>query len=306
MGKDSQTGAACSPVMKGIVEDGFFKILSHHELSDENREHFELLKMRCPGVAFVVFQGADRSAALRAFAALAAAKGIESHRAIAILDDGLQHFAAPRHCNACVWGPELVLEAPAMCLPVGPYREGVGRFFRSLLAEFDVRLWSRCRPENLAAFSTKVANALARFGLSVDSQRDFVVAGEQVFFVAAVAEGAVSVAPDEPLFSRNQMPVLCVSGLANGKRFVSELQEKFSEVVFDHVELADHAALSESAIACLRAAKSVVLSAKDYFRWCDNVVFRESVSNKRVVVVSVEVNLFSLDGNSVLPCQVFS
>ncbi len=306
MGKDSQAGAACSPVMKGIAENGFFKILSYQELSDENREHFELLKMRCPGVAFVVFQGANRSAALRAFAALAAAQGVAPQRAIAILDDGLQHFLAPRHCNACVWDPELVAQAPAMCLPVGPYREGVGPVFQRLLAGFDVRLWSRCRPENLAAFSKLVLHALARFHLSAENKRDVVVAGEQVFFVAAVAEGAVSVAPDEALFPKSEAPVLCVSGLANGKRFLSELQKKFSDTVFEHVELADHAVLSASTTERLRAAKSVVLSAKDYFRWCDIAAFRESVGNKRVVVVSVEVSLFSLDGESLLPCQVFS
>jgi tetraacyldisaccharide-1-P 4'-kinase len=306
IGESPVVGAACSPVMKGIAEAGFFKVICQRDLSDENREHFEFLKMQCPGVAFVVFQGANRSAALRAFAALAAARGVEPNRAIVLLDDGLQHFAAPRHCNACVWDPELVAQSPAMCLPVGPYREGVGSLFRSLLAGFDVRLWSRCRPENLRSFSSSVAAALSRHKLSTDHTRDFIAVGEQCFFVAQPAEGSLSELPDGlPIFN-NEKTVLCVSGLANGKRFVHELGNRFSAVVFEHVELADHAALSECAVERLRAAKSVVLSAKDYFRWCDHAAFQQSVENKPVVVVSVHVNLFSLDGVPVLPCQVFS
>jgi tetraacyldisaccharide-1-P 4'-kinase len=300
IGKNLKSGVASSPALAHTVQTCFLNELEPRHLSDENREHYELLKMRFPGTRFVVFQGKNRMAALNAFAALAAAHGVSGADAVAILDDGLQSFATPRHVNVCLWDPALLALAPSMCLPVGPYREGCGSQFSSLLGNFDVRVWSRTSRAHWAVFLRTVERALRRFGQEFHS-RDVVVVGEPAFFLADAEGGSLCCLPASEPVCGGFAKILCVTGVAHGARFVEEMSSLFPAVHIQHVNLPDHAGLSRHALKALAEASCVMLTAKDYFRWCNNTLFCQSVRGKRVIVVTVDVQLCSIQGEALSP-----
>lgn len=307
IGEDLPEGAAVSPAAADLAEKLSLRVLNVSDLSDENREHFELLRMFCPGSLFVIFQGRNRLAALNSFAALAAARERGVANAVAILDDGLQHFKAPRHVNLCLWDPEILKSAPLMSMPVGPFREGMGRDFRNLLESFDARLWSRCYASQTSKFLSNAQQALARFQLNLGT-RDYVVMSRQIFFQALVQRGEFSLShlcPSEVIFGKAEN-VLCITGLARGDLFLRELKACFEGVQFTHVELPDHSALNSAAFDAMQKADCLILSGKDFFRWCATPGFVSCVQAKRLVVCTVDVVLRTVNGESASPLQLWA
>ena len=304
IGKGIKTGVACSASLQSNAEKCLLNVLSTCDLSDENKEHFEFLTMRFPEARFAVFQGSNRLAAVNAFSALTASCELPFDRSLVILDDGLQHFAAPRHLNLCVWDPAVVQTAPSMCLPVGPYREGFFWSMKPLLEVFSFRVWSRCRSEKFAEFVSQASTVLKRFGMDVGNQDLFVV-GEHVWFVANSATSSSLLLCDD-VVARVQScsRALCITGIAHGERFVSELREKFPDGLIDHIELGDHASLSENAICAMSNHETLIFSGKDFFRWRDHEVFAQNARDKNVFVVAMEVSLRARCGDVVSPADL--
>jgi tetraacyldisaccharide-1-P 4'-kinase len=145
-------------------------------------------------------------------------------------------------------------------------------------------------------FRESVVNALVRFGKVPNSNRDVLVEGQHAFFFADWRENSWHI---ENVLLERVLGVLAhstfyiVTGIARGERFVAEmLSIVASDSCAKHLELADHGLFTQGAADFLNDSRIVVLTAKDYFRWCDNEVFRNAVHGKKIIIVTVDVSCF--------------
>lgn len=245
-------------------------------LSDENREHYEILKREFPDHLFFVLQNKDRSEALKFFS-----NKVKNKKSVLILDDGLQHFSCPRDVNFCVWNPRLLLNAPQFALPVGPYREGFGHdSFTRLLTQFDFRIWSRTDERNFSAFLDDIHQALKIHGIKVSAQD-------------MIARYKLKRVQDDGFLDgkNNEIPFI-LTGIAYPENFIQDLKSEFPDFK-DHKSLflSDHADLNSQAIAFIKSGSHFIFTAKDFFRWIKQPVFRKLIDGKKIMVLSVEVEL---------------
>lgn len=245
-------------------------------LSDENREHYEILKMRFPNAVFFILQNRNRGEALKFFS-----NEVKNKKSLLILDDGLQHFACPRDVNFCVWNPGLLLNAPQFSLPVGPYREGFGHdSFTNLLTQFDFRIWSRTDEQNFPAFLDKVYQALKIHDLKF-SDHD------------VIAKYKLKRLRDDGFLcaENNEIPFV-LTGIAYPENFIQDLKLEFPHFkTYKSLFLADHADLNSQAIEFIKTGSIFIFTAKDFFRWFKNPVFKNLIQGKKVMVLCVEVEL---------------
>lgn len=97
-------------------------------LNDENREHWFRLIEHEKSDDLILCQNANRQEAFGSVHCYWSQRRVPVERQIVLLDDGMQNLKTPRDVDVCVW-PESARRAPALCFPVGPYREV---FFRSM------------------------------------------------------------------------------------------------------------------------------------------------------------------------------
>lgn len=248
-------------------------------LSDEVREHVELLRLSCGDSALErlwVVQGARRRDGLdRLRAALSQASSLARGprgRVLAVMDDGLQHFAVRPRVRVCVWPLDTYDRAPKAALPLGPYREGFFRGFDRFLSRFDVHVWSRL-PSH--------ADSATRAGAIAAIERRRADAGSTIPHLLAVAsaswlEGPMSDEARQSLalaFAAGRLGVLC--GLARPEEFRASVAAALAEAFAHPVDpaaipaafLPDHGALDARADALLSSCEVLVTSAKDWFRW---------------------------------------
>jgi tetraacyldisaccharide 4'-kinase len=268
--------------------------LGSHKLSDENREHFELLTLACPEAGLALFQGASRRDCVKAMASLAKQNPNVTFRVI--LDDGLQHFQVDRSWNICVWDPWVVASAPPLCFPFGPYREDAFFHFSSLFHKFEFNFWSRCMDSDLSVFCSEVTKALGSVGLSAHESRDVVVSGSHSFFLAEYLEGRWRLrdSSSELIGARLKRSTFhVVTGIARGGKFVDEMLRLVDrDAIVKHLELDDHGGFTQDAAEFLANSHTVVITAKDYFRWCDSETFRKALASKALIVVTLSVSFF--------------
>lgn len=292
-------------------------------LSDENREHAWLLANK--GNLFIL-QGGARSRLLSLFSDQLRILGLDPALAVVVMDDGLHHFSCPRHIDLCVWSPTTLLRAPAVSLPLGPYREGFFVDFPQTLDRGALRLWSRVSAQSGdAGFQTFQQNcrlALARFGRFPDDSRDLVV--HSTFVVRAVKSDTH--APFGCAFGPNLQPGnvwqeltgvdgtctspdnveiswALLSGIAAPERFVADVAEFFSDQAFGQPSIiyhaGDHAGLPSHIVQALQSTKALVLTAKDFFRWWSVPEVKALMESRLTLVCFIETGVKTYAGKEI-------
>jgi len=254
-----------------------------NQLSDENREHYEILKSLFPKKSFFILQNKNRSEALSFFS-----HQIPSlQEAVLLLDDGLQHFECPRDKNFCVWDPDLLFNAPPFAMPIGPYREGFGRVsLRNLLNGFDLRIWSRTTAESRLLFVSSVKQALDKYECALDSKKDMMATYQ-------IKQWPLQAKTDHRLEELTSLSVLC--GIARPHAFVSDLKKACPNVqTISTCFLNDHAVLTQKAYEFIDDNHFIALTTKDYFRWNQDLEFKKRISGKNIFVFFVEIDLHQL------------
>ncbi|MES2614137.1 MAG: tetraacyldisaccharide 4'-kinase [Bdellovibrionota bacterium] len=266
-------------------------------LSDENREHYEILKSK----NLFVLQNKNRVESLLYFKS--ELKKINPHqKAVFILDDGLQHFSCPRDVNLCVWQPHLLLNSPHFCMPVGPYREGFGKnSFTKLLNSFHLRVWSRTSAENVGIFTKEIEQALAKYGQTL-SNEDVIAVHSLKIVKITLKNNEYSYMPvthaDLQNISQNiSAPVGVVAGIANPEAFMADLHTYLApDTQFLTLFLADHARFQNSCSRIVQFMQGVdvcVLTLKDFFRWCDEPQFKVALENRVILGCCVELEFYN-------------
>lgn len=268
--------------------------LNKNYLSDENREHFEKLLLHCKSNnKFYILQNPNRLESLKYFCQQKNNLDDKTTNYVLLLDDGLQHFKCPRDINICAWDPNLLLQSPLFTIPIGPYREGFGkRNFENLLASFDFRLWSRTSFGNLNEYTRIVKNCIHTFNLN-NNRSDIITCSETIFYEIIGNNSLNQIDLKNINSSSNNISI--VTGIANPERFVQEIKQFFPHKNFHHYSLGDHGSLSKKAIDFINNSEVLVLTLKDYFRWCQHLDFVFAIKNKMTILCSIDVSFYNLN-----------
>lgn len=281
---------------------------SNHDiefLSDENREHAELLhKYSNEKNIFYVLQNKSRLNSLYFFLNELSMKNDPSLNAVLILDDGLQHFACPRNINICLWSPHFLLESPPYPMPIGPYREGFGKqSFQHLLNAFHYRFWSRTKEECLQNYQVKMKEALSKYDLE-PNEKDILVVYNTVYFDLAYKNNKVTIGnviktTDLKNTLTLQTPISIITGIANPKNFMNDLKEVFNVDNIKTIFLDDHAKLNQKALALIQNSRTIILTLKDVFRWCQDPTFLDLIKEKNIIACAVAVSFKKVNNEEV-------
>jgi len=250
---------------------------SHTYLSDENREHFELLLAQFPKDLFFILQNKKRRDSLLYLKNIAPA-------AIVILDDGLQHFDCPRDINICVWQPDLLRNAPPYCFPLGPYREGFGaRSMQGLLNHFDYRFWSRTTKQNEILFQEGIALSLKKFSHTPNSCDVSVCYEFRMVNIVINTQQNDYTFEDmaTPQVNNNSQKIGIACGIAHPQGFLNDLKAVLPKTVsYDCLFLSDHSPVTKKLEIFIENHNIIILTLKDFFRWISNENTRELLKSK--------------------------
>lgn len=250
-----------------------------NKLSDENREHFELLKNQFPDKHFFIFQNPNRKEALCDYIGIISQ--IKNQEAIFILDDGLQHFLCPRHINICISDKQLNEIAPAYPWPIGPYREGFGyTSIQKIMASFDVRIWKTHSTDNksIFAFPSDWRQAKKFHDLSVTYTLQFVkftIFENKTFVFHSTEQNEIKTHANKNL--------LMIAGIAHPENFFSDLEEITQNwETYNTCILPDHGPITPTCLEQIKQSDVIILTLKDFFRFCTNETFL-SLCQTRIV-----------------------
>jgi tetraacyldisaccharide 4'-kinase len=272
-------------------------------LSDENREHYELLyRSQDQNSIFYIFQNKKRLLSLNYFLAEIKKKSYDFQKCVLILDDGLQHFQCPRDIDLCLWSPTLLSQSPPFSLPLGPYREGFGRkSFAQLLKKFHFRLWSRCREEDVVEFKKNILRTLKRYHVALN-ESDFLVVYKTIFWETKIFEdhvtlvGQISLDIAKEKIKSHHMNTV-ITGIAHPENFIIDLKKFFKNYEFFTLFLDDHGEFSKKAILLAQNSQNIIMSLKDFLRWHQEKYFFDAVKSRAVFVCSVEVDFLNFSQN---------
>lgn len=272
-------------------------LLSHMNLlSDENREHYELLKFKKLSQNLYILQNSNRYEALNYFKEQI--KHLNPNlKAVFILDDGLQHFACPRHENICVWQPDILLNSPNFSMPVGPYREGFGKkSLQKLLTGFDKRIWSRTTMENFHDFEVKVKECLNKYSLNL-CEKDIFACYEFKVVKIEFKNNEFHLQACETVYNQVKSASV-VTGIAHGDKFKLDLKNYFIYCQeWTNLNLEDHASFPKNRLKIqniLGKNKVCIFTLKDFFRWQHETLFREMLRDKTIYGCFLELELRTL------------
>lgn len=274
-------------------------------LSDENREHFEILNFFSKkNNVFYILQNKNRLKSLLYFYYELCKNDYNVLKAVLILDDGLQHFACPRNVNICLWSPYYLLNSPNYAMPIGPYREGFGKkSFQKLLDKFHYRFWSRSKLENCKTYKKNVEQALEKYNLSI-SNKDIIVTYNTFYFSIFFIDNIFKI--DNFLkqneireMLENQSFISVVTGIANPKNFISDLEEIVSIDKLNTIFLDDHAEINNDSLNLLMKSNTIILTLKDILRWYKNSMFIDIIKEKNIIACSVDAFFIDINCNSI-------
>ncbi|APJ04834.1 tetraacyldisaccharide 4'-kinase [Silvanigrella aquatica] len=270
-------------------------------LSDENREHFELLNKHSENKGiFYILQNKKRIESLQFLLNEIKNKNYHNLKAILILDDGLQHFSCPRDVNICLWSPELLLESPYYAMPMGPYREGFGKnSFQRLLNCFDFRLWSRTKENDKEEYKSKIKLSLKRFNLE-PNKKDIIAVYRTNYFNIKFIENKIKLEnfkleSELNHFFTSSNSVTIITGIANPKNLISDLSSLINKKNVITLFLNDHGELNHSAIQLIKNSTIMIMTLKDIFRWASHPIFIDLIKEKNIIGCSVDVHFETLD-----------
>ena len=273
-----------------------------HLLSDENREHYELLNSKNLSKNLFILQNKNRNESLCYFME-EVKKNPPKLGAVFILDDGLQHFTCPRDINLCVWNPDHLLNSPHFSMPVGPYREGFGQeSFKELLNTFNFRLWSRTRNENITLFTQKISQSLNKYNLNPTHQ-DFIVCYELKVFKILFQNNQYVYNEVNSADICNIISAGIITGIAYPDAFLADLQKYFTPCRnWNSLFLEDHASFQISAAKILQFIdnqQTCIFTLKDFFRWHQEEAFKRALTNKQIYGCSLELHFYDILNNKI-------
>lgn len=275
-------------------------------LSDENREHYEILKkfFYKESNIFYILQNKERLSSLEfLITELKTRDNLKNLKCVFILDDGLQHFSCPRHMNLCLWSTDILLNSPHFPMPIGPYREGFGKnSFQSLLNYFDFRLWSRVEKNNTKKYIGEIKECLNKYNLSI-SNKDIIVTYENIFFKLDCKNNHFSIG--DPILTseltksfENQKSISLISGIANPNKLLSDLKSSLHISNLDYIFLNDHGNITNKALELIKNSEILLFTLKDFFRWCQHPVFLNMIKDKNIILCSIEVSFKSIENEN--------
>ncbi|WP_186648519.1 tetraacyldisaccharide 4'-kinase [Fluviispira vulneris] len=273
-----------------------------NQLSDENREHFEILinlKKNNSNVLYIL-QNKERSDSLYYLLNDLKNNKWKENSTLLLLDDGLQHFACPRNTNLCLWSPYLLLNSPSFAMPIGPYREGFGNnSFTTLLESFDFRLWSRTREEQNNEFKNTIHNSLMKHNV-LPNEKDIILNYQTLFWEVSLINKNLQLKSqilEKDVLHKyaNFTQVLLITGIAHPKKFLSDLSIILNNKNVNYIFLNDHGNLSESYYKTIQKYDFIIMTLKDLFRWDNDARFIESIKDKNILTCSVGINFLKYD-----------
>jgi tetraacyldisaccharide 4'-kinase len=264
-------------------------------LSDENREHAEILNM-LPNKnnIFYILQNKNRINSLNFLSEEINKNNYHSLKTVFILDDGIQHFACPRDMNICLWSPYLLLNSPNYTMPIGPYREGFGKqSFHHLLNTFDFRFWSRTKESDIKSYKNDIKSALAKYDLPT-SKKDILVIYETLYFNLAFNNNKATIGSsinqaDLKNILNSCSSISVITGIANPRNLISDLNPVLNGQKINSIFLNDHAQINQKALNLVQKSSTVILTLKDLFRWSQNPIFSDMIKEKNIITCSVKV-----------------
>ncbi|KAB8028460.1 tetraacyldisaccharide 4'-kinase [Fluviispira multicolorata] len=282
-------------------------------LSDENREHYEILKFsrKKSSNAFYILQNKKRIESLNYLYDHINKNNWNINKTIVILDDGLQHFACPRHINLCLWSPHLLLESPLFTIPVGPYREGYGKKnFAFLLDHFNYRFWSRTKTQNNNEFKNRINNSLQTFSIS-PGEKDIIINYKTLFWTIKIAANKVylekNISENEvfSIFQTSKNPLL-LSGIAHPKQFLNDLSFLLNTKKYNFIFLNDHSALNAFVYEKINKSDYIIMTLKDFFRWYNDPRFYLGIKNKNILICSVDIQFLNYNLETISITHILS
>ncbi len=274
-------------------------------LSDENREHAEILNMySTKNDIFYILQDKNRINSLNFLLNEINQNNSNFLKAVLILDDGIQHFACPRDINICLWSPYLLLNSPYYTMPIGPYREGFGKnSFQQLLNAFEFRFWSRTKESNIQKFKSDIQLALNKYNLIIN-KKDILVTYKTLYFNLIYKDNKITIGSsiNQAELKGNlslQNSISIITGIANPKNFLSDLSSILSSNKVNTIFLDDHAPINLKALDLIQKSSTVILTLKDMFRWYQNPIFFNMIKGKNMIACGVEVNFENMDNTEI-------
>lgn len=248
------------------------------KLSDENREYY-YSTLDSSG-ALQIFQNPHRILSLKEIFLKPALPSA------VFLDDGLQHFSCPRHKNIVLLEPELFLHAPLWPFPLGPFREGNPLSMKKIVSQMHVRIWSRCKKENVKEFKIKIEKASKRIG--INPKNDFICTYETCIRKV-----------DFPKFSFSEAPLAShltegafVCGIGNPQAALLDLREHTpSQLNINPIILSDHGFLSKEAVRQLKNAQICFFTHKDLYRLFLLPEMQQLFASKEIYVLEIECKI---------------
>ncbi len=269
-------------------------------LSDENREHAEILNMfAAKNNIFYILQDKKRINSLNFLLNEIDKNNFHSLKTVIILDDGIQHFACPRDINICLWSPYLLLNSPNYTMPIGPYREGFGKnSFQHLLNTFEFRFWSRTKESDIQKFQSDIHLALNKYNLTLNN-KDIIVKYKNLYFDINYNDNKIKIGSpiNQADLKANlslQNSISIITGIANPKNFLSDLNSILSDNKVNTIFMDDHAPINQKALDLIQNSSTVILTLKDVFRWYQNPIFFNIIKGKNMIACGVEVDFTNI------------
>lgn len=279
---------------RGIHKEAFFldslnySIHDLEKLSDENREHFEILRSKYPDKHFYIYQNKNRLLSLQEFIKVLS-NFTSMPTALFLMDDGLQHFACPRHKNICVCDFNVDGVALPFSLPLGPYREGFGKkSLQKIISHFDACFW----PYSQTHRNTHTKN------YPYVHRNNQSLLYELKIFKCMLVNQSCQLEPTRVVDLQNNISdkSLIMAGIAHPERFVNDLAQLNNDFLkLKTLFLADHEDISTSILNQLKPYTIIFLTLKDYFRFCSNKEFISFASTRIIYGCSPEYDLSSIN-----------
>lgn len=222
-----------------------------------------------------------------------------------ILDDALQQTSLLVHRDLIVWDPELVLRAPQMCLPFGPYRMGLPlrRLWNWTVPPGDVIVWSRLRSvADKNSFVEVSKNASTRvLPESAGTAFSCLYSVEQLKLAQASLPkelGIVELKTGVEQLLTGRVYPLC--GIARPERFAASINHYFREhaltaEVESCLTVPDHGPISREGLTLISSGVTLITTLKDLSRWWNCTELRAAMQEGRLFVMSLEVDLMKSD-----------
>jgi tetraacyldisaccharide-1-P 4'-kinase len=256
-------------------------------LTDENKEHLELLKLSVGKTAeknLLILQHKNRGEEFEKLVPKIIEKALENkcYKIVAIADDALQHLQWKRDINICLWPKNIIRNSPWFCLPLGIFREGFFFQKNSLLKiAHNHVVWEEESQKCLQTYGVKQSNIFKLKGetswYEINSENKIAFFDKQLVI-------------KELLKLKDSLDkLLFITGIANPERVLHQVSHILKEYCpknsTDFYLFPDHGKLNESFLSKNFNHKIVFTTCKDFFRW--EHFFREK--NWKCFLLSVTI-----------------